>query len=69
MSAKYSFKNIFDYSYGEILSRFPLIILELSLAGLLSPSIYGKWSFVQSIVNYGNFSHLGISSKDMLENV
>ena len=62
MTVKYSFSNIFNYSYGEILSRVPLTILELSLASLLSPSIYGAWSLTQTIVNYGNFSHLGISS-------
>lgn len=62
MKPKYSISNIIKYSSGEIISRIPLTLLEMSLVAILSPSLYGAWSLIQSLVSYGNFSHFGIAS-------
>lgn len=51
--------NAVRHGVGEIGSRVPLVILELLLARLLGPAIYGLWSVVHTVIQYGNFLHFG----------
>ena len=55
-------KNAIRLSVGELGSRVPLLLLELSLARMLGPAVYGIWSILQTFATYGNFLHLGVSS-------
>lgn len=54
--------NAAKLSLGELGSRVPLIMLELTLARLLGPAVYGVWSIIQTFANYGNFLQLGVAS-------
>jgi O-antigen/teichoic acid export membrane protein len=54
--------NAVRHGVGEIGSRVPLVILELLLARLLGPAIYGLWSVVHTVIQYGNFLHFGAIS-------
>lgn len=55
-------KNTLRLAVGEIGSRVPLLVLEVTLARLLGPAVYGLWSIVQTFATYGNFLHFGVSS-------
>jgi O-antigen/teichoic acid export membrane protein len=56
------FGNATRLGAGELGSRIPLIVLELTLARTLGPAIYGLWSVLQTIIMYGNFLHFGVVS-------
>lgn len=55
-------RNAVKLAVGEMGSRIPLMLLELILARLLGPAIYGVWSIVQTFATYGNFLQLGVAS-------
>ena len=55
-------KNFFKLGYGELGSRLPLIVLEISIARNLGPFLYGQWSLFYTIIQYGNFIHFGVVS-------
>lgn len=55
-------RNALRFAVGEVGSRLPLLVLEISLARTLGPSIYGVWSVIQTFATYGNFLHFGVSS-------
>lgn len=55
-------RNSVKLSLGELGSRIPLLVLEVVLARLLGPALYGVWSIIQTFATYGNFLHLGAAS-------
>lgn len=55
-------KDISLNSFGEIGSRFPLMLIEIIIAKYLGPITYGIWSTIQLVVNYNNFIHFGFLS-------
>ncbi len=55
-------RNALRLAVGELGSRVPLLILEVALARLLGPAVYGIWSIIQTFATYGNFLHFGVSS-------
>lgn len=55
-------RNTLRFAVGEMGSRVPLLMLELTLARVLGPATYGIWSVVQTLATYGNFLHLGVAS-------
>ena len=50
------------FAVGEVGSRVPLLVLEVALARLLGPAVYGLWSIIQTYATYGNFLHFGVTS-------
>lgn len=55
-------RNAMRLAVGELGSRVPLLLLEVTLARLLGPAVYGIWSIIQTFATYGNFLHFGVSS-------
>ncbi|WP_407496735.1 hypothetical protein [Pseudooceanicola sp. MF1-13] len=55
-------RNAMRLAVGELGSRLPLLLLEVTLARLLGPAVYGIWSIIQTFATYGNFLHFGVSS-------
>lgn len=55
-------RNAMRLAVGELGSRVPLLLLEITLARLLGPTVYGIWSIIQTFATYGNFLHFGVSS-------
>lgn len=55
-------RNARRLAVGELGSRVPLLVLEVTLARLLGPAVYGIWSIIQTFATYGNFLHFGVSS-------
>lgn len=55
-------RNVAKLSVGELGSRVPLLLLEVTLARLLGPALYGVWSVIQTFATYGNFLHFGVVS-------
>lgn len=55
-------RNAARLSLGELGSRVPLLLLEMVLARILGPALYGVWSIIQTFATYGNFLHLGVAS-------